>query len=190
MWVHDHAEELGADPTRIIVAGTSAGGGLAAAVSLMARDRGGPPLAGQLLLAPMLDDRNNSDSCIQMQGVDRWDREWNAVGWSALLGARAGGPDVSPYAAPSRETNLSGLPPAYIDVGAVETFRDEDIAYAHAMWRGGGDAELHVWRGGVHSFDHLHPTAPVSLAARATRLGWIRRVLRLAVPADAPGSTA
>ncbi|WP_249346568.1 alpha/beta hydrolase [Microbispora sp. H11081] len=176
VWTAAHAAELGVDPGRVVVAGASAGGGLAAALALMARDRGGPALAGQLLMCPMLDDRNDTPSAHQMAGRGVWDRTSNETGWSALLGDARGGPDVSPYAAPARATDLSGLPPAYIDVGSAETFRDEDVAYAAAIWRAGGSAELHVWPGGFHGFDVLVPQAALARDARAARLRWLRRV--------------
>jgi acetyl esterase/lipase len=177
VWTAEHADEIGVDPGRIIIAGASAGGGLAAAVALMARDRGGPALAGQMLVCPMLDDRNDTDSAIQMAGLGVWDRTANLTGWTALLGDARGGPDVSPYAAPARETDLSNLPPAFIDVGSAETFRDEDVAYASAIWRAGGRCELHVWPGGFHGFDMMAPQAAMSQAAKAARTGWLRRLL-------------
>ena len=176
-WVARHGGEFGADPGRIIVAGVSAGGGLAAALALMARDRGGPPLLGQLLLCPMLDDRNASGSAVQMTGRDVWDRTSNATAWTALLGAAAGGPRVDAYAAPARCEDLSGLPPAFLDVGSAETFRDEVVAYAAAIWRDGGEAELHVWPGGFHTFDGWVPHAALSRHARAARVRWLRRLL-------------
>ena len=177
VWTAEHADELGIDPDRIIIAGASAGGGLAAGVALLARDRGGPALAAQALLCPMLDDRNNTPSSRQMAGLGVWDQTSNNTGWSALLGADCGGPDVSKYAAPARETDLSGLPPAFIDVGSAETFRDEDVAYASGIWQAGGVAELHVWPGGFHGFDVMAPQAAVSQAAKAARVGWLRRIL-------------
>ncbi|MGI5271103.1 alpha/beta hydrolase [Nonomuraea sp. CA-218870] len=177
VWTAGHAGELGIDPDRILVAGASAGGGLAAAVALMARDRNGPALAGQLLTCPMLDDRNDTPSAVQMAGLGIWDRTANEVGWTALLGDRRGGPDVSPYAAPARATDLSGLPPAFIDVGSAETFRDEDVAYATRIWQAGGQAELHVWPGGFHGFEGIVPHAAVSQAAVEARTRWLRRVL-------------
>ncbi|MBA9001924.1 alpha/beta hydrolase [Thermomonospora cellulosilytica] len=177
VWTAEHAAELGIDPERIIVAGVSAGGGLAAAVALMARDRGGPELAGQMLVCPMLDDRNETPSSHQMAGLGVWDRTSNETGWSALLGDARGGPDVSPYAAPARAEDLSGLPPAFIDVGSAETFRDEDVAYATRIWQAGGRAELHVWPGGFHGFDQFAPHAALSQEARAARVRWLRRML-------------
>jgi acetyl esterase/lipase len=176
-WVAAHAGELGADPDRIVVIGGSAGGGLAAAVALLARDRGGPALFGQVLLRPMLDDRNNTPSAGQLAGLGVWDRSDNEVGWTALLGPARGGPDVSPYAAPARATDLSGLPPAFIDVGSAETFRDEVVAYASRIWQAGGVAELHVWPGGFHGFPVMAPDAAISRAAVAATSNWLHRLL-------------
>lgn len=179
-WLTEQATLLGLDPQRIIIGGPSAGGGLAAAAALLARDRGGPALLGQLLVYPMLDDRNDSASAHQMAGIGAWDRTANETGWSAYLGAaylEAERADVPSYAAPARATDLSRLPPMFLDVGSAETFRDEIIAYADLAWRCGGDAELHVWPGGVHGFDALAPEAALSLDARAARVKWLRRLL-------------
>ena len=177
VWTVDHAAELGIDAERVVLAGTSAGGGLAAAVALMARDQRGPSLIGQMLMCPMLDDRNETPSSHELDGEGVWDRGDNLAGWQALLGRAQGGPGVSPYAAPARASDLSGLPPAFIDVGSVETFRDEDVAYATRIWQAGGAAELHVWPGGFHGFDQIAPDAALSRAARSARSGWLRRLL-------------
>jgi acetyl esterase/lipase len=176
LWTAAHAAELGFDPDRMIVAGGSAGGGLAAALALRARDEGGPALLGQMLMCPMLDDRNDSPSAIQMAGLGVWDRENNLMGWGALLGDRRGGDGVSPYAAPARAGDLAGLPPAFIDVGSAETFRDEDVAYATRIWQAGGSAELHVWPGGFHGFDMMAPAAAISQDAQAARVRWLNRL--------------
>ncbi|RLU83647.1 esterase [Streptomyces griseocarneus] len=173
----ERAGQLGIDADRIVIGGKSAGGGLAAALALLTRDRGGPAPIGQLLLCPMLDDRGTTFSSHQMAGVDTWDRTSNATAWQALLGDRYGAADLPPYAAPARATDLSGLPPAYIDVGSAETLRDEDVAYAHAIWRAGGQAELHVWPGACHGFDTFAPQAAVSRDAREARTRWLRRTL-------------
>lgn len=178
VWVTDHADELNIDPGRVVVGGASASGGLAAAVTLMARDRSGPEILAQLLLSPMLDDRNDSPSTQQMRGIGVWDSSSNETGWNALLGDGVrGGPEVSPYAAPARATDLSGLPPTFIDVGSAETFRDEDVAYASRIWLAGGRLELHVWPGGFHGFDVVAPHAVISQDAIAARVAWLRRQL-------------
>ncbi|NGO67937.1 alpha/beta hydrolase [Streptomyces boncukensis] len=177
VWAATHAARLGVDADRVVVAGKSAGGGLAAALALLARDRGGPAPIGQLLVCPMLDDRNDTRSSHQAAGVDPLDRTSNATAWEALLGDRYGTADVPPYAAPARAADLSGLPPAYVEVGSAETLRDEGVAYADAIWRAGGRAELHVWPGAFHGFDTLAPGAVLSQDAREARTRWLRRVL-------------
>ena len=176
-WLHESAVDLGVDPGRVVVGGASAGGGLAAALALLARDRGGPAIRAQLLLYPMLDDRNDSVSAHQMTGVGVWDRTSNDTGWGCLLQGGQGGPDVSPYAAPARAEDLSNLPPAFLDVGSAETFRDEVVEYASRIWKAGGQAELHVWPGGYHAFDSIVEDAALSRCAQAQRLPWLRRVL-------------
>lgn len=176
-WTAAHAGEFGGDAGRVVVAGASAGGGLSAALALLARDRKGPELIGQMLMCPMLDDRNDSPSTYQMAGLGVWDRTANETGWTALLGERRGGPEVSAYAAPARAEDLSGLPPAFLDVGSAETFRDEVVAYASRIWQAGGVAELHVWPGGFHGFDGFAPQAGVSRACRGAHVGWLRRLL-------------
>ncbi|MER7755589.1 alpha/beta hydrolase [Kitasatospora sp. NPDC097643] len=176
-WAAGHAAELDVDADRIVLGGKSAGGGLAAALALLTRDRGGPAPIGQLLLSPMLDDRNDTFSGHQMAGRDTWDRTSNATAWQALLGDRYGAADLPPYAAPARATDLARLPPAYLEVGSAETFRDEVVAYADALWRAGGAAELHVWPGACHGFDTLAPGAVLSQDARDARTRWLRRLL-------------
>lgn len=176
-WTADHAEELGIDLDRLLITGGSAGGGLAAGTALLARDRRGPALVGQLLLYPMLDDRDESVSTQQIDGVGLWDRASNVMGWTALLGDRKGTDDVSIYAAPARATDLSGLPPAFIDCGSAEVFRDEDVAYAGKLWEAGVQAELHVWAGGFHAFEAFAPQSAVAQAMLAARDSWVNRLL-------------
>ncbi|HEU5000556.1 MAG TPA: alpha/beta hydrolase [Lapillicoccus sp.] len=176
-WMTDHAAELGIDPARVVIVGRSAGGGLAAGSALLARDRGGPALLGQLLISPMLDDRNDTVSSHQIDGVGIWDRTSNDTGWTALLGDRRGTDAVSVYAAPARATDLAGLPPAYIDCGTAEVFRDEDVAYASALWAAGTQAELHVWPGGFHACDLIAPDALLCTRMTAARDAWLARLL-------------
>lgn len=177
VWTAEHATDLGIDPDRIVVAGASAGGGLAAGTALLARDRQGPALLGQVLICPMLDDRGRTASTYQYADAGTWNGDNNRVGWSALLGERRGTEDVSVYAAPARATDLAGLPPTFIDCGSAELFRDEDVAYATALWAAGVPTELHVWAGGFHGFDLLAPHTAVSQAATAARDDWVARLL-------------
>ncbi|WFE26783.1 alpha/beta hydrolase [Solwaraspora sp. WMMD791] len=184
LWTVAHADELGIDPARIVVAGASAGGGLAAGVTLLARDRGTPPIAAQVLICPMLDHRGVTTSSRQYAGgAGVWTREMNEYGWSAVLGDTADG-DVPGYVSPAVADDLAGLPTTYVDVGTAEVFRDEDVAYATGIWAAGGQAELHVWAGGCHGFDALFPHAQLSVEARRTRSDWLARVL--SAPTDAP----
>ncbi|MDX3451982.1 alpha/beta hydrolase [Streptomyces sp. ME02-8801-2C] len=177
LWTAEHAKEIGGDAERIVIAGASAGGGLTAALALLLRDRKGPRPIGQLLMCPMLDDRNDTPSSYQMANLGVWDRTANDTGWTALLGAERGGPNVSPYAAPARAEDLSGLPPAFLDVGSAETFRDEVVTYATRLWQAGGIAELHVWPGGFHGFDGFAPQASLSQTAQSAQLTWLHRLL-------------
>jgi acetyl esterase/lipase len=176
LWTAAHAEELGIDPGRIVIAGFSAGGGLTAGLTLRSRDQEGPRILGQMAICPMIDDRNDTPSSIQMRGIGHWDQVSNQTGWDALLGERRGGPDVSPYAAPARADDLSGLPPTYVEVGSAETFRDEAVEFASRIWRAGGDASLHVWPGGYHAHSIIAPEAPLSKAAVDVRHDWLRRL--------------
>lgn len=160
-----------------IIGGMSAGGGLAAGIALLARDRGGPALLGRMLLTPMLDDRDDTGSAWQMAGCGIWDRAANGTGWRALLGERQGAPDVSPYAAPARASDLSGLPPTLLDVGSAETFRDEASTYASRIWQVGGNAELHVWPGGYDGA--AAPRAGISRGTIQARNDWLKRLLEV-----------
>ena len=177
-WTVANAAELNIDPTRIAVGGESAGGGLSAGTCLFARDRGGPEIAFQYLIYPMLDDTNTTPSSLEFaDGWPGWPREMNLVAWDAYLGDASGSDAVSPYAAPTRATDLSNLPPAYIDVGVLEVFRDEDIDYANRLMQAGVPVELHVYPGVFHGWELATPTAAVTQIATANRRAAMKRAL-------------
>jgi triacylglycerol lipase len=164
-WTFENAAGLGIDPKRIGVSGESAGGGLAAALALVARDRGEVPLAFQHLIYPMIDDRTCTTADPHPYvGEHIWTPESNLFGWTALLGTAPGGPDVDPYAAAARATDLKGLPPTYIAVGALDLFLDENLDYALRLTRAGVPVELHVYPGAFHGFQAA-PEARVTLTA-------------------------
>lgn len=171
------ARETGSS-RRFFIAGQSAGGGIAAGLALMARDRGGPRIDGQLLLSPMLDDRNSSVSACQFDGTGGWDRTANAFGWESLLGPDRAQEPVPAYAAPARAQDLSGLPPTFLECGTAEVFRDETVAYASRLWESGNDTELHLWAGGFHRYDQLVPDSALAQATLSARTGWLQRQLR------------
>jgi len=171
----DNAEALQLKVGTGLLAGISAGGGLAAGVALMARDRGGPTVAGQLLIAPMLDDRGRTRSARQFP-TGMWNAVENELAWRSLLGDLHGTDDVPAYAAPARATDLSRLPPAYLEAGSAEVFRDEIVTYASRIWADGGQADLHVWSGGFHGFGTFEHTVLAQGAAGSLR-NWLDRIL-------------
>ena len=162
VWFFDQAETFGVDTARIAVGGGSAGGGLAAGLALLARDRGEVSPCFQLLTFPMIDDRNQTPSSYMVDDTRLWNRAANIAGWSAYLDGRNGADDVPVYAAPARATDLAGLPPAIITVGSLDTFIDEDIAYAQALLRAGVPCELHVYAGGFHGSNFMVPNSDIS----------------------------
>ncbi|SDO67181.1 Acetyl esterase/lipase [Nakamurella panacisegetis] len=163
-WLHDAASTIGVDASRIGVAGESAGGGLAAALCLLNRDLQAVPVILQLLIYPMLDDRTvTHPDPHPYTGEFVWNADSNRFGWAALLGEEPGGQDISPYAAPARATDLSGLPPTYLDVGTLDLFFEEDVDYARRLVRAGVPTELHVYPGAFHGY----PRAETSAAAIA-----------------------
>ncbi|RYP18000.1 hypothetical protein DL767_009919 [Monosporascus sp. MG133] len=153
-WLSEHAAELGVDPARIGITGPSAGGGIAAGAALLARDRGlSPPLAKQVLIYPMLDDR----TCTRIPP------DHPLVPWGAYVGEdKAGRPeaDVSPYAAPGRAEDLSGLPSTYIDIGTLDLFRDENAEYAARLAAANVDVEFHLYPGLPHGFESAFEIGP------------------------------
>jgi acetyl esterase/lipase len=177
-WTVANAERLGIDPARIGVMGESAGGGLSAALALLARDRGEYRLAFQHLIYPMLDDRTvTRPDPNPYVGEFIWTPHNNHFGWAAILGVEPGSDGVSPYAAPARAEDLTGLPPTFISTGALDLFLEEDLDYARRLLRAGVPVELHVYPGGPHAFD-FHPTAGVSVQARRDSLAALSRFLR------------
>jgi acetyl esterase/lipase len=176
-WLAERSDELGVDRARVAIGGASAGGGLAAGLALLARDRNEVTVCFQLLVYPMLDDRNVTPSSHALVDPKVWNREANAAGWNAYLAGRAGAEDVEPYAAPARATDLAGLPPAYIDVGDLDLFLDEDIAYAQALMRAGVPVELHVYPGAFHGSNNFVSRSDLSRRWNADERAALARAL-------------
>lgn len=174
-WVFGNAHALGVDPARIGIGGASAGGGLAAALALLARDRGELRPAFQLLAYPMIDDRQATAS--SSWEVPIWPPANNAFGWRSYLGALHGSDEVPYLAAPARARDLGGLPPALVYVGTLDGFCDEDVAYATRLYQAGIPTELHVYPGAPHAFDGFAPET--TLARRCARdvQEWLGRAL-------------
>jgi acetyl esterase/lipase len=176
-WFADSAGQLGIDRGRIAIGGGSAGGGLAAGLALLARDRGEVDVCFQLLVYPMIDDRNTTRSAEAITDERVWNRDANLHGWDAYLAGAAGGDDVSPYAAPARATDLAGLPPAYINVGVLDLFVDEDVTYAQRLMAAGVPTELHVYPGAFHGSPGLVPNSALSQRWAADELAALHRAL-------------
>ena len=174
-WIEAHADELGIDRRAIGVFGVSGGGGLAAALALRLRDRGERLLSFQLLDCPMLDDRQRTPSS-RADDMPIWSRESNAFGWRSYLGELYGTDRVPYTAAPARATDLAGLPPAFVSVGALDGFRDEDIEYAQRLMQAGVPTELHVYPGLPHGVQ-LFTDAEVVKQAGRDRDAWLGRQL-------------
>ncbi|EXK25356.1 hypothetical protein FOXG_17567 [Fusarium oxysporum f. sp. lycopersici 4287] len=178
LWVEEHLEEFYLDPQRLMIAGASAGGGLAAGTVLLSRDRGGPRLWGQMLMCPMLDDRNITVSAAQFERERAaYCTDQNRKAWACVLGDQVGKDGVSIYVAPDRATDLSRLPPTFVDVGGAEPFRDEAMAYALRLSQCGVLTDIHLWGGGCHGFEGIAPTAASSKAAAQAKSDWVHRVL-------------
>lgn len=169
VWLHGHASELGVDPARIAVMGDSGGGGVAAGLAVLVRDREESLLAKQILIYPMLDDRNTVPDPLLAPFVT-WSYDDNATGWTALLGEQVGGAAVSAQAAPARIEDPAGLAPMYLDVGELDIFRDETVEYARRALLAGVGAELHVYPGVPHAWEIFTPQITVSQRAFANRV--------------------
>jgi acetyl esterase/lipase len=175
-WLHDDAAELGLDPARIAVEGVSAGGALAASLALLVRDRGELSLALQSLVYPMLDDRPAATEPDGVTGRIAWFRESDTFGWASLLGPDvAGGPDVSPYAAPARAADLTGLPPTYIGAAALDLLVHQNLDFARRLIAAGVPTQVEVYPRTFHGFDV--GSAPVSETFKRNRLAVLRRGL-------------
>lgn len=185
-WTFRHAKALGIDPARVGVMGESAGGGLAAALALLARDRGEHRLAFQHLIYPMLDDR----TCViadphPTAGEFVWHAVNNRFGWSSLLGCEPGLDGVSPYAAAARAVDLSQLPPTFMSIGALDLFLEENLEYARRLTRAGVPIELHVYPGAFHGFDRA-PGAAIAQAAQQHSFQALQRALNPAADPPTP----
>ncbi|MER7798555.1 alpha/beta hydrolase, partial [Microbacterium sp. NPDC096154] len=185
-WTAEHANDLQIDLTRLAIAGASAGGGLTAALALMARDRGGPKITFQIPLYPMLDDRNETPSSYEINEDNMplaWNRESNIIAWNMYLGtygadssnATARTEETSSYAAPSRATDLSNLPPAYTFIGQLDPFRDETIDYVARLAQAGVPVEFHLYPGCFHGFDAIFNEVEISKQARSECMNALKK---------------
>ncbi|KAF7592661.1 hypothetical protein BBP40_012624 [Aspergillus hancockii] len=174
-WMSEHSTELGFNPHKLVVCGGSAGGNLAAGVTLLARDRSGPEIRGQILMYPWLDDSSKGLSIQQYGDLAPWTNSNTINASNYAFGVNR--EYATMYTVPARATNLSGLPPTFIDAGETDPLRDEDVAYAMALWKAGVSTEFHVWPGCWHGFDAFVPDAPISRRAGAARLEWLQKLL-------------
>ena len=173
VWMSKNAAELGFDADRLAIVGGSAGGGLAIATALMARDQEFPKLSFQMANYPMIDDRNETPSSKEITDVGIWDRKANIEAWDWYLG----GKNADEYAAPARAKDLSGLPPTFIDVGELDLFRDEDIEFAKRLLQAGVTTELHVYPGAYHASESFAPEAELSKQIWTKRIEALKRAL-------------
>jgi acetyl esterase/lipase len=174
-WAMTHADELRLDAQHVVVAGASSGGGAAAGLALRVRDQADFTIAGQVLLYPMLDDRNVTPSSRAVTDPELWSRSNNELAWRAYLGAAYGSDDVSPYGAPARMQDLRGVAPATMLTAELDLFVDENIEYAQRLMHADVPTELHVYPAANHGFDRLAPSAAVSRRLYADRDAAIRR---------------
>ena len=162
---------------RIAIGGRSAGGGLAAGLALMVRDRAEVKVIYQMLIYPMIDDRTRARPGATITDARVWNHAHNDLAWAAYLDTQPGGAGTSPYAAAARASNLAGLPPAYIVVGDAEVFLDENIEYARRLGQAGVRAELHVFPGAFHGWEVNVPAARASIRAVTERTAILKRAL-------------
>lgn len=176
-WVASHSEQLGIDPKRIAVGGNSAGGGLATALAQLAHDRQEIKPVFQLLVYPMLDDRTVLRTDIDDSNNITWNQKSNRFGWESYLGQECGAKDVPAYAVPARREDLSGLPPAWIGVGALDIFHDEDVAYAQRLKECVIECEMEVIPGAFHGFDVFDPQVPIVQGFRKSQINALKKYL-------------
>ena len=170
LWIESQKENLQIDSSKIVLYGQSAGGGLVIATSMMVRDKGGPKIAFQMPIYPMLDDRHETPSSHEITNIGIWDREGSIEAWKWYLGGKE--PDA--YAAPSRAVSLEGLPPTFIDVGELDLFRDENIQFAQRLLQAGVTTEFHLYPGAYHASENFAPDADLS------KIIWNNRLQALA----------
>ena len=187
-WLHDCAGSLDVDPDRLAVGGDSAGGLLAASLAQRARDEGGPPLRFQVLVYPMLDDRTVPRAAEDGRDALIWTTRSNRFAWTAYLGHEPTLGPERPYAAPARSEDLGGLPPAWIGVGDIDLFHDEDVDYARRLQEAGVPCELHIEPGMFHGADAVLPDRPSMTAFRQRALAALREGLALPAPVGEPAS--
>lgn len=172
-WLSKNVAELGVDAERLAIYGASAGGGLTLATALLARDRCGPELSFMMPIYPMIDDRNETPSSHEITDIGIWDRAGNIEAWAWYLG----GQEADQYAAPARAADLSGLPPAFIDVGTIDLFLDEDIEFARRLMQAGVPTELHIHPGAFHATELVAPQSVLSQRIWGMRIDALRRAL-------------
>jgi acetyl esterase/lipase len=167
----------GIDTAKVVIGGQSAGGCLAASLAQRIHDEGGVQPIGQWLFCPMLDDRTAADRSLDAGRHFLWHNRSNLAGWTAYLGTAPGAASLPDYAAPARRRVLNGLPPAWIGIGDIDLFYDENRAYAAALTAAGVECELDVVAGGPHGFERFQPKAPVSQAYLERAYAWLQRRL-------------
>lgn len=178
VWMTTEAPTLGIDSKRVAIAGASGGGGLTAALALMARDKGGPSIIFQMPLYPMLDNRNETTSSYEITDSHAtWSRTNNLTAWRMYLGEEQDTHELSPYAVPSRADNLAGLPPTYTCIGQLDLFRDETLDYVTRLAQAGVNVEMNLYPGSFHCFEVFVPDAEISLRASQNYLDAMARAL-------------
>jgi acetyl esterase/lipase len=178
-WIHAHPSALGIDPERIALGGESAGGGLAASLAQRVHDQGEIHPVFQLLVYPMLDDRSSLRTDVPHSDLLIWTQRNNRFGWESYLGRACGSDALPPYAVPARRADLTGLPPAWIGVGTLDLFHDEDVEYARRLIRDGTACELVTVTGAFHGFDQFDLALSVVQTFRQSQIDALRKHLHL-----------